>query len=155
MFLTTIRRKFIKELTIIGIVLTALVGSIYYWIIPHRYFPWFPAIPIFFYFIGLLYIELVSFYYRVMPDKLLMCYLICKGVKFGASVVAMTAYSLVISHEVIAFMLTFLFFFFAFLIFETKFFFRFEMKLKNRKNSKNEKITVHSTPSDASLRSNA
>ena len=34
MFLTVIRRKFFKELTITGIVLTALVGGIYYWIIP-------------------------------------------------------------------------------------------------------------------------
>ncbi len=37
MFLTVIRRKFFKELTITGIVLTALVGGIYYWIIPHSY----------------------------------------------------------------------------------------------------------------------
>ena len=151
MFLTVIRRKFFKELTITGIVLTALVGGIYYWIIPHRYFPWFPAIPIFFYIIGLLYIELVSFFYRVMPDKLLMCYMMCKGMKFGASVFMMVGYGILVKHNITTFILTFLFFFFAFLIFETKFFIRFELKLKNRKNSRNEKITVHSTPSDTSI----
>ena len=42
-------------------------------------------------------------------------------------------YALVIGHEILAFMLTFIFFFFAFLIFETRFFLRFEAKLKNSK----------------------
>lgn len=59
------QKKFIRELTLIGVVLTALVAVVYHIFIPERYFLWFPAIPIFFYLFGLFYIEMFSFYYRM------------------------------------------------------------------------------------------
>ena len=65
MFLLTVKKKFIKELTVIGIVLTTLVAVVYHLFIPDRYFLWFPAIPIFFYLFGLFYIEMFAFNYRV------------------------------------------------------------------------------------------
>lgn len=136
MFLLTIRKKFIKQLTIVGIVLTALVAIVFHLFIPDRYFLWFPSIPIFFYLIGLFYIGLFSFYYRMGPDKLVICYMICKVVKFVASVLFIAAYGFLVGHEIVVFMLTFVFFFFAFLIFETQFFLRFEAKLKLQKNKK-------------------
>lgn len=45
MFLLTIRKKFIRELTLIGVVLTALVAVVYHMFIPDRYFLWFPFNP--------------------------------------------------------------------------------------------------------------
>lgn len=62
--------------------------------------------------------------------KLVMCYLSCKVLKFILSALVLIAYAFFIGHEVVAFMLTYVFFFFAFLIFETRFFLWFEMKLK-------------------------
>lgn len=132
-FLETVRKKFFRELTIIGALLTCVVALIYHLFIPERYFLWFPAIPVFFYLIGVMYIEMVSLYYRINADKLVLCYLICKVAKFLASAAFMTVYAVVVGHEITAFMVTFILFFFAFLIFETKFFVRFEMKMKNRK----------------------
>ena len=75
MFLLTVRKKFIKELTVIGVVLTGLVAIVYHLFIPERYFLWFPAIPIFFYLFGLLYIAFFSFSYRLGLEKLTMTYL--------------------------------------------------------------------------------
>ena len=158
MFLLTIRKKFIRELTLIGVVLTALVAVVYHMFIPDRYFLWFPSIPIFFYLwfpsipiffylFGLFYIAMFSFYYRMGLEKLVMCYLSCKVLKFILSALILVAYAFLIGHEVVAFMLTYVFFFFAFLIFETRFFLWFETKLKNSKKVNNEKITVHSTVS--------
>lgn len=147
MFLLTIRKKFIRELTLIGVVLTALVAVVYHMFIPDRYFLWFPSIPIFFYLFGLFYIAMFSFYYRMGLEKLVMCYLSCKVLKFILSALVLIAYAFFIGHEVVAFMLTYVFFFFAFLIFETRFFLWFEMKLKNSKKVNNEKNTVHSTVS--------
>ena len=43
-----------------------------------------------------------------------------------------------------AFVAAFVFYYFAFLVFETRFFLRFEAKLKLSKQVKNEKNTVHS-----------
>jgi predicted membrane protein len=80
-------------------------------------------------------------------EKLVMCYLSCKVLKFILSALILVAYAFLIGHEVVAFMLTYVFFFFAFLIFETRFFLWFETKLKNSKKVNNEKITVHSTVS--------
>ena len=53
MFLLTVKKKFIKELTVIGIVLTTLVAVVYHLFIPDRYFLWFPAITKLFYQFGL------------------------------------------------------------------------------------------------------
>lgn len=144
MFLLTVKKKFIKELTVIGIVLTTLVAVVYHLFIPDRYFLWFPAIPIFFYLFGLFYIEMFAFNYRVGLERIAMTYLVCKVLKFIISAMLLMFYGFVIGHEVVAFMLTFIFFYFAFLIFETRFFLLFEAKLKLRKKANDEKITVHS-----------
>ena len=144
MFLLTVRKKFIKELTVIGVVLTGLVAIVYHLFIPERYFLWFPAIPIFFYLFGLLYIAFFSFSYRLGLEKLAMTYLVCKVLKFILSAFVLIFYGFVIRHEVVAFIATFMFFYFAFLIFETRFFLLFEAKLKLRKKANDEKITVHS-----------
>lgn len=121
MFLLTVRKKFIKELTVIGVVLTGLVAIVYHLFIPERYFLWFPAIPIFFYLFGLLYIAFFSFSYRTGLEKLAMTYLVCKVLKFILSAFVLIFYGFVIRHEVVAFIATFMFFYFAFLIFETRF----------------------------------
>lgn len=144
MFLLTVKKKFIKELTVIGVVLTTLVAVVYHLFIPDRYFLWFPAIPIFFYLFGLFYIEMFAFNYRVGLERIAMTYLVCKVLKFIVSAMLLMFYGFVIGHEVVAFMLTFIFFYFAFLIFETRFFLLFEAKLKQRKKANDEKITVHS-----------
>lgn len=144
MFLLTVKKKFIKELTVIGIVLTTLVAVVYHLFIPDRYFLWFPAIPIFFYLFGLFYIEMFAFNYRVGLERIAMTYLVCKVLKFIVSAMLLMFYGFVIGYEVVAFMLTFIFFYFAFLIFETRFFLLFEAKLKLRKKANDEKNTVHS-----------
>lgn len=144
MFLLTVKKKFIKELTVTGIVLTTLVAVVYHLFIPERYFLWFPAIPIFFYLFGLCYIEMFAFNYRVGLERITMTYLVCKVLKFILSAMLLMFYGFVIGHEVVAFILTFTFFYFAFLIFETRFFLLFEAKLKLRKKANDEKNTVHS-----------
>lgn len=144
MFLLTVKKKFVKELTVIGIILTALVAVVYHLFIPDRYFLWFPAIPIFFYLFDLFYIEMFAFNYRQGVQKIAMTYLVCKALKFILSALVLIFYGFVIGHEVVAFMVTFIFFYFAFLIFETRFFLLFEAKLKLRQKTNDEKITVHS-----------
>ena len=143
MFLLSVKKKFIKELTVIGVVLTTLVAVVYHLFIPDRYFLWFPAIPIFFYLFGLLYIEMFAFNYRVGLERIAMTYLVCKVLKFIVSAMLLMFYGFVIGHEVVAFMLFFFFFFFVFLFFFFCFFFFIEEKLKLRKKANDEKITVH------------
>lgn len=70
---------------------------------------------------GLFYIEMFAFNYRVGLERIAMTYLVCKVLKFIISAMLLMFYGFVIGHEVVAFMLTFIFFYFAFLIFETRF----------------------------------
>lgn len=142
MFLLTVKKKFIRELTIVGVILTGIVAVVYHLFIPERYFLWFPAIPVFFYLFGLFYIYMFAFNYRLGLDKIAMTYLVCKSLKFILSALTLIFYGFVIGHEVVAFFVTFMFFFFAFLIFETRFFLRFEAKLKLRKQY-DEKKSIH------------
>lgn len=146
MFLLAVKKKFIVEHTLIGTVLTGIVALVYHLFIPERYFLWFPAIPIFFYLFGLLYIGMFTFSLRMGAGKVAMTYMVCKTLKFILSAFVMIFYGFVIKYEFIAFVCTFVFFYFAFLIFETRFFLLFEEKLKQEKMN-NEKTSVHSNNS--------
>ena len=117
MFLLVVKKKFIKELTVIGVILTAVVALVYHIFIPERYFLWFPAIPIFFYLFGLFYIYMFAFNYSLGLDKIAMTYLVCKTLKFILSILILLFYGFVIGHEVLALFATFILFYFAFLIF--------------------------------------
>lgn len=72
--------------------------------------------------------------------------MVCKAIKFILSAFVMIAYGFFVRHEIVAFIGTFIFFYFAFLIFETRFFLLFEEKLKQEKKN-NEKTSVHSNNS--------
>ncbi|MDM8153422.1 hypothetical protein QUW14_03660 [Bacteroides gallinaceum] len=144
MFLTTVKKKFIGELSVGGIVLTAVVVLAYHFFMPEWYFAWFPLIPVFFYLFGFLYIYMIAFTYELGADKIAMAYLICKVLKLILSALVLIFYGFVIGQDVVAFVATFVFFYFAFLFFETRFFLRFEARLKLSKQVNNEKNTVHS-----------
>ena len=62
--------------------------------------------------------------------------------KFILSMLVLLFYGFFVRHEVVAFFTTFIVFFFAFLVFETRFFLRLEAKLKLRKQY-DEKKTIH------------
>ena len=101
MFLLTVKKKFIKELTEIGVVLTGLVAFVFHLFIPEKlYFLWFPAIPIFFYLFGLFYIYMFAFGYRLGLDKLASVYLLCKMMKFILSMLVLLFYGFFVRHEV-------------------------------------------------------
>lgn len=144
MLLKAVKKKFIQELTGLGIVLAIGTMLVFHFFFPERYFQWFPLIPVFFYAFGLFYIYMFEFSCQLGADKIAMTYLICKVLKFILSALVLIFYGFVIEDEVGAFVATFVFFYFAFLVFETRFFLRFEAKLKLSKQVKNEKDTVHS-----------
>ena len=137
MLLKAVKKKFIQELTGLGIILTIGTVLVFHFFFPERYFQWFPLIPVFFYAFGLFYIYMFEFSLQLGADKIAMTYLICKVLKFILSALVLIFYGFVIEKEVVAFVATFVFFYFAFLVFETRFFLRC-------KQVKNEKNTVHS-----------
>lgn len=136
MFLLAAKRKFIKKMTILTAVLSVIIGLVYHLFIPDRYFPWFPAIPVYFYLFGLFYINMFSLGYRLGEDKLVPLFLVCKGTKFIVSAIIVIIYCFAVQHEVLAFVATFMVFYLAFLIFETVYFTNIELRIKKRKKLK-------------------
>ena len=103
MYLKTVKKKFIEELTVASIVLTAGMGLIFHFVIPTWYFVWFPIIPVFFYLFGFLYIFMFAFGYELGTDKIAMTYLICKVLKLILSALILVSYGFVIKEDVVAF----------------------------------------------------
>ena len=89
---------------VIGLIyhLFIVIGLIYHLFISDRYFPWFPAIPVFFYLFGLFYINMFSLAYRLGEDKMVPLFLVCKGTKFLVSVLIVSIYCYAVQHEIVA-----------------------------------------------------
>ena len=136
MFLLKAKRIFIKKMTILTLVLSAVIGLVYHLFIPDKYFPWFPAIPVFFYLFGLFYINMFSLAYRLGEDKMVPLFLVCKGTKFLVSILITVIYCFAVRHEILAFVATFLVFYISFLVFETVYFTNIELRLKKKKKLK-------------------
>ena len=136
MFLLKAKRKFIKKMTILTLILSMIIGLVYHLFIPDRYFPWFPAIPVFFYLFGLFYINMFSLAYRLGEDKMIPLFLVCKGTKFLVSILIVAIYCFAVRHEIFAFIATFLVFYISFLVFETVYFTNIELRLKKKKKLK-------------------
>lgn len=149
MFLEAIKKRYVKELTAVSVVAGAAGTVACHLFVPGGCFAWYASVPAFFFLFGLFYIRVFAFSCTLGEGKIAMAHLVCKALKLILSVLLLLFYGFVIGREVVAFTAVFLFFYFTFLIFETRFFFRFEVKLKLSKQIENEKNTVHSNHTPA------
>ena len=76
------------------------------------------------------------------PQKLSLLYLAMKMIKMILSLILLLIYCLAVREEAKAFLLTFISFYLLYLIYETWFFFSFEVNLKRKKKNKNKNETV-------------
>ena len=120
MSLLAVKRKFIISLTILMVVLSWGGALVFH-------------IPIFFYLFGLFYIFMFGYCYRVSPQKMVAVYLVAKVTKMMLSILIMSVYAVAVAHQVLSFIGTYMVFYIIFLIFETRFFFHFEIKHKSNR----------------------
>lgn len=106
--------------------------------LPGHYFGGYPFIPVYFYLFGLFAIYMFDACRRYAPQKLVLLYLAMKVMKMILSVLLLVVYCIVVREEAKAFLLTFILFYLLYLIYETWFFFSFEMNQKLKKKRKNE-----------------
>ena len=76
------------------------------------------------------------------PQRMLLLYLAIKMVKMILSIILVLIYCLAVREEAKAFLLTFISFYLIYLIFETWFFFSFEVNRKLKKKNKKKNETV-------------
>ena len=133
MFLLTAKKKFIRNITLLTLGISAIFGLIFWLLIPQWYFVCFPAIPIYFYLFGLFYINMFQFAFKHDRSKLVPMFLLCKGIKLFVSLIVLLCYGVLAREQFIAFTTAFGTYYLIYLIFETGFFGGLEMKLKKKR----------------------
>ncbi len=106
--------------------------------LPEHYFGGYPFIPIYFYLFGLFAIYMFDACRRYAPQKMLLLYLAIKVMKMILSVLFLIVYCVAVREEAKLFLLSFIVFYLLYLIYETWFFFSFEMNQKLKKKKRNE-----------------
>ena len=136
------KRSFICWHTLFAVISAALGAVILHFALPGHYFGGYPFIPVYFYFFGLASIYMFDACRRHAPQRLLLLYLAMKMIKMILSRILVLIYCLAVREEARAFLLTFISFYLIYLIFETWFFFSFEMNQKRKKKNKKKHETV-------------
>ena len=125
------KRNFICWHTLFAVISAALGAVILHFALPGH-----------FYFFGLASIYMFDACRRHAPQRLLLLYLAMKMIKMILSLILVLIYCLAVREEAKAFLLTFISFYLIYLIFETWFFFSFEMNQKRKKKNKKKHETV-------------
>lgn len=136
------KRNFIGLHTLFGILSAGLGVVILHVALPGHYFGGYPFIPIYFYLFGLFNIYMFDACRRHAPQKMLLLYLAMKMMKMILSMMLLLVYCLAVREEAKAFLPTFISFYLVYLIFETWFFFSFEVNRKRKKKNKTYNETV-------------
>lgn len=136
------KRNFICWHTLFAIISAVLGAVILHYALPGHYFRSYPLIPLYLYVFGLVSIYAFDVCRQSAPKKMLLLYLAIKMGKMILSLVLVLIYCLAVREEVKAFLLTFISFYLVYLIFETWFFFSFEMNQKRKKKNKKKNETV-------------
>ena len=134
------KRNFIGLHTLFGILSAGVGAVILHVALPGHYFGGYPFIPIYFYMFGLFNIYMFEACRRHAPQKMLLLYLAMKVMKMILSMMLAVVYCMAVREEARAFLLTFISFYLVYLIFETWFFFSFEVNRKKKNKTNNETV---------------
>lgn len=137
MSISRTKRNFIGLLTLFTLLSGGLVVFVLHELLPGHYFGGFPLIPVYFYLFGLFNIYMFDACRLHAPQKLSLLYLAMKMMKMILSILLLMIYCIAVHEEAKAFLLTFISFYLLFLIYETWFFFSYEVNLKRKKKNKN------------------
>lgn len=136
------KRNFIGLHTVFALLSAGLGAVILHVALPGHYFGGYPFIPVYFYLFGLFSIYMFDACRLHAPQKMLLLYLAMKMMKMILSMILLLIYCLAVREEAKAFLLTFISFYLIYLIFETWFFFSFEVNQKRKKKNKTKNETV-------------
>jgi len=129
--------KLLLLITAIYLAVTLVIGIFIYYIWPENYFSWFPAIPVFFWVMGVGLAFSLELTHTEKPDSVTMTYMIARGVKLILTAIFIGGYAFIVHTNLKQFGLTTLVFYMTFLILETYMFYLYEKRRTKRKR-KNE-----------------
>ncbi len=134
------KRNFLIYLTAFTLVVGALGALILHYWLPEDYFGGFFFVLAYYFVFGVFNIYMFDECRKKAPQRLALVYLATKVMKIFISVVVMLIYCVVIRDNVHGFLLVFISYYLLYLIFETWFFFLYELKKKHKTKINNETI---------------
>lgn len=140
MSISITKRNFLCYLTIFTVLTGGLGALILHHLLPGHYFGGYPFIPVYFYLFGVFNIYMFDACRRYAPQKMLLLYLAMKVAKMLLSFMVLVIYCMAVREEARAFLLSFILFYLLYLIYETWFFFAYEVNLKRKNKTKNETV---------------
>lgn len=138
MSISLTKRKFLVYLTLVTTLLALLGALTLHFLVPGRYFGGYPLIPVYFYLYGVFYIYMFDACRYHAPGKIIMLFMGMKVMKLIISVFLLIIYCVAVPDSAVAFLLTFVVFYLAYLIYESWFFFVFEWNKKINKLKQDE-----------------
>lgn len=139
MSISITKRNYLLQMALLTLLIGGIGGGIYFYCFPHHYFGGYPLIPVFFFGFGVFSINMIEMVRRHSPQRLLQIYLLIRVMRMLLSIILMVVYCLAVHEDRKAFLLTFIANYLIYLIYDSWFFYCFELN-KKLKKEKNEKI---------------
>lgn len=132
-------KSFLSGQTFVSLVIV-ICGWMLHEVSPGHYFKAFPLIPLFFYVFGVIGIYVFDVIRRCAPNRIFHFYMGMKVAKMLLAILILGLYIIGIGRQKVEFGLTFMACYLAHMVYETIYFFGFEMELKRRlkERKKNE-----------------
>ncbi len=129
------KRNYLLQITLLTFLVGGIGGWVYYSAFPHHYFSGYPLIPAFYYIFSIFMINVVEACRHRMSQYMLQMYLLLRVTRMLTSIIVMVIYCVAVRDEAKSFLLTFIANYVIYLVYDTWFFFTYEMNRK-RKNKK-------------------
>lgn len=136
MSISITKRNFLFQTTLLSLIAGWAGAAIFHYLLPEHYFGGYPFIPVYFFLFGVFEISMFDACRKYAPQKLLLLYMAVKVMKMLLSVMFLVVYCLAVREEARLFMLTFIIFYIVYLIYETWFFFTYEVAKKQNQKTK-------------------
>ena len=127
MSISLTKRNFLYQITLLTLIAGWVGAGILHYLLPGHYFGGYPFIPVYFFLFGLFEISMFDACRKHAPQKMLLL-----------SVILLVVYCFAVREEAKLFLLTFILYYIVYLIYETWFFFTYEVGKKQKKEKKNE-----------------
>ena len=135
MSISLTKRNFLYQITLLTLIAGWVGAGILHYLLPGHYFGGYPFIPVYFFLFGLFEISMFDACRKHAPQKMLLLYM---AMKMLLSVILLVVYCFAVREEAKLFLLTFILYYIVYLIYETWFFFTYEVGKKQKKEKKNE-----------------
>lgn len=135
MSISLTKRNFLYQITLLTLIAGWTGAGILHYALPGYYFGGYPFIPVYFFLFGFFEISMFDACRKHVPQKMVLLYLAMKMMKMLFSILFLLVYCIAVREEAKLFLLTFIIYYIVYLIYESWFFFTYEIgkKQKNRK----------------------